>query len=92
MKHSFRLKKAALKSVFSSKLGINSLSIENNFDVQNSINTILSFIELEDCLNPVRCSYNFLNTQVSFELELNPLKSKKDFFEAIKAFETFIEV
>ncbi len=91
MKHSFRMKKGSLKTVFNDKLNFSSLSVENSDDVQNSINTVLMYIELEDYLEPVSCSYNFINTNISFELELNKAKDKKDFFEAIKKFEDFID-
>lgn len=91
MKHSFKYKRATLKNVFSKKLSINNVSIENGEDVKNLIYTLLSFIELENTLIPSNCSYNFLNNQVSFQLKLEESKEKTDFFESIKKFESFIE-
>lgn len=92
MKHSFKLKKAHLKVVFLKKLGIKSVSIENKNDVYNAISVILNFIELENTFSPTKCSYSFLNNQLTFQLELQDLNEKKIFFDAIKKFETFIEV
>ena len=51
MKHSFRLKKSQLRSVFSGKMNFKTLSIDNKNDVENAINTLLIFTELEDKLN-----------------------------------------
>ena len=92
MKHSFKLKKSDVKSVFSNKLGIKHIKVENKFDVNNLITTLLNYIELEDYLTPTSCSYNFLNNLVAFELELNDSKEKQDFFDSIKKFETLLEV
>jgi len=91
MRHSFRLKKAQLKSIFSEKLNIKSVSVENGTDVKNAIDTLLIYSELENLLFPVECSYNFINATASFQLELKPDKDNKEFFEAIRNFETFIE-
>lgn len=91
MRHSFRLKKPQLKSIFLEKLGIKSISVENGEDVKNAIDTLLIYSELEDFLTPVECTYNFINVTASFQLELKPNKEKKEFFEAIRNFETFIE-
>ncbi len=68
------------------------LSIENKNDVENAINTLLLFTELEDRLNPVNCSYNFITNLVVFELQLAPTFGKKDFFASVKVFEDFIDV
>lgn len=91
MKHSFRLKKSQIKTVFFEKLDIKSVSIENKSDVENAITNILVFNDLDSYLNPIDCSYNFINTMVSFQLELNPERDKKDFFKTIKKFTEFIE-
>jgi len=90
MKHSFKLKKSQLRNIFSEKLEINSISIENRSDVYNTVESLLNFIELEDYLNPTDCSYNFLSNQASFQLELKPPKDKEDFFSSIKKFEDFV--
>ncbi len=43
MKHSFILKTSELKSLFKEKLEFNSLSIDSDTDVYDSINTLLHF-------------------------------------------------
>lgn len=91
MKHSFKLKKSQLKTVFYEKLEINSISIENKSDVYDAIDILLNFIELEHFLKPRDCGYNFINNQVTFQLELDDSKSKKDFFEAIKKFDDYFK-
>lgn len=91
MRHSFRIKKAQLKSIFHEKLDIKSVSVENSADVKNAVDTILIYSELENLLLPVECSYNFINATASFQLELKPDNENKAFFEAIRNFETFIE-
>lgn len=91
MKHSFKLKKALIKSVFLEKLDIKTVAIDNRVDVENAINTVLVYNELENYLSPVDCSYNFFDGTASFQLELNSEKEKSDFFKAIKKFEAFIE-
>ncbi|RKE95261.1 hypothetical protein [Ichthyenterobacterium magnum] len=92
MKHSFRFKKNFFKTAFSNKVGIKSLSIKSNNDLKNVVNTLLMYIELENHLQPVNCSYSFFETEFSFELELNENKEKKDFFDSIKKFENFLEL
>ena len=92
MKHSFKLKKADLKSVFSEKLNINHVSIENKSDVHNLITSLLNYIELEDYLTPKNCTYNFFNNIITFELELEDSKEKQDFFDSIKKFESLLEI
>ena len=92
MKHSFSFKKNFFKNIFSNKVGIKSLSIKNNNDLENVVNTLLIYIGLENHLQPVNCSYSFFETEFSFELELNKTKEKKDFFESIKKFEDFLEL
>ena len=90
MKHSFRLKRSQLKSVFSKKMGFKKLILENKNDVQNAVNSILMYIELEDQLVPVNYTNNFLDNFISFELTLKPDLDKKVFFNAIRKFEDFI--
>ena len=92
MKHSFRIKKSQLRTVFTNKMEFQTLSIENKNDVENAINTLLIYTGLEDKLKPVNYYYNFLNNYVTFELELNAHLDKKDFFTSIKTFETFISI
>ena len=92
MKHSFRLKKSHVKTIFLKKLGIKNVSIENKNDVYNTISIILNFIGLENIFNPTNCSYNFLNNLIVFQLELNDSEEKKIFFDAIKKFEAFINI
>jgi len=91
MKHSFRFKRANFIKVFSNKLSINNVSIENGDDVHNLLYTILNYIELENTLVPSNCSYNFINNQVTFQLKLAELKEKQEFFDSIKKFESFID-
>ncbi|MCD2259003.1 hypothetical protein [Psychroserpens luteolus] len=90
MKYSFKLKKSQLKSVFSNKMGFKSLTIQNKNDVQNAINTVLMFIELEDKLVPINFSYNFLNNSITFELTYQSSSDKKLFFDSIRKFENYI--
>ncbi|WP_298901997.1 hypothetical protein [uncultured Psychroserpens sp.] len=90
MKHSFRLKRSRLKSIFSEKMGFKKLILENKNDVQNAINSILMYIELEDKLAPVNYTNNFLDNFISFELTLKPDFDKKVFFDSIRKFEGFI--
>ena len=90
MRHIYRLKKSAVKSVFNNKMNIKSVSIETGDDVENAINNILIYSQLESTLDPVDCSYNFINSLVVFQLELKPEKDKMAFFEALKIFEDFM--
>lgn len=92
MKYSFRLKKLSVKRVLQDKVSLKSLTLENGNDVNNAITAILMFIELENVVKPVNCSYNFLSSQLIFELELNPAKQKQDFFNAIKQFEDYMDL
>lgn len=91
MKHSFKLKTSDLKSIFSNKLEFKSLNIDSDDDVYDSVNTLLHFIDLENHLSPSDCTYNYLNKLVTFKLQLNSEKQKKDFFTSIKTFEDFLE-
>lgn len=90
MIHSFKLKKSIIKTAFENKLGIKSISIENKTDVFNAIFTALNFIELEDYLIPIDCTYNFVNNHLVFQLKLAENKEKNDFFKSIKTFEAFL--
>ena len=92
MKHSFHSKKNYLKDVLKAKLDITNVAINSKEDVAEVINTINSYIELEDTLQLASCSYNFISSHITFQLELMPDKSKEDFFEAVKKIDEFLNL
>lgn len=92
MRHSFKIKKKDLRDLFQSKLDIQNVAVENKNDVSNSVDIILRYLELEEVLTPVECRYDFLNNWMYFNLELVEGHSKDEFFEAIKTFDSFINV
>ena len=91
MRHSFKLKKSQIKSIFLNKFEIKSVTVDKSEDVENVVNTFLVYNKLEDFLTPIQCSYNFFDGTVSFQLELDTDKDTSDFFKAIKKFETFVD-
>ncbi len=92
MKHYFKFKKTEFKTIFFEKTEFKNLPIEKNSDVNNAVNTILVLNNLEHILEPIECKYNFVTTNITFQLQLINNNTKLEFLDAIKSFETFISL
>lgn len=92
MKYPFKLKKGVIRSVFSEKLNLKNASIENKEDVFNVICILLFYSNLETYIKPSSCSYNFINSEMSFDLEIQESANKEEFFSSIRIFEELIDI